>query len=136
MEFYGSARATGTLIPAFNAHWRASWPIRNSSIASEREPAEVKPGAIYRIADLELASRLSFFLWSSAPDDALLQAAVGGRLHEPAVLREQTLRMLRDPKSDALVTNFASQWLMLRDLEVGRSGYARFRRESAACNGA
>ena len=69
-----------------------------------------------RITDLELASRLSFFLWSSIPDEELLQTAEHGKLHDPAVLRQQTLRMLRDPKSQALLDNFAGQWLQLRNI--------------------
>jgi hypothetical protein len=69
-----------------------------------------------RVGDLELASRLSFFLWSSIPDEELLQIAERGKLHDPAVLRQQTLRMLGDPKSQALLDNFAGQWLHLRNI--------------------
>jgi uncharacterized protein DUF1592/uncharacterized protein DUF1588/uncharacterized protein DUF1585/uncharacterized protein DUF1595/uncharacterized protein DUF1587 len=79
-----------------------------------------KPGAAadaYRISDLELASRLSFFLWSSIPDDALLDVAVKGKLDEPAVLEQQVKRMLADPRANALVNNFAAQWLYLRNLD-------------------
>ena len=79
-----------------------------------------RPGAAtpYRVSDLELASRLSFFLWSSIPDDELLDAAVAGRLKDPAVLDRQVRRMLADARSSALVTNFAAQWLYLRDIEA------------------
>ena len=78
----------------------------------EREPPTgSRPARAYRISDLELASRLSFFLWSSIPDDELLDVAVDGRLHEPAVLEQQARRMLADPQADALVDNFAGQWL-------------------------
>jgi hypothetical protein len=83
----------------------------------EREPAEVAAGAAYRIDDFELASRLSFFLWSSIPDDELLAVAAEQRLHEPAVLTAQVDRLLADERSRALVDNFASQWLMLRELD-------------------
>ena len=83
----------------------------------ERDPADVAPGAPYRLGDLELASRLSFFLWSSIPDDELLEAAGGGRLGDPAELERQTRRLLADGRSRALVDNFASQWLRLRNLE-------------------
>ena len=83
---------------------------------SEQEPASVAPGAVYRIADIDLASRLSFFLWSSIPDDELLDLGLKNRLHEPAVLEKQVKRMLADPKSQALIENFAGQWLLLRDL--------------------
>jgi hypothetical protein len=83
----------------------------------ETPPANVKPGEAYRLSDLELASRLSFFLWSSIPDDQLLDTAIQGKLHEPAVLDRETRRMLKDPKANALVHNFAGQWLFLRDLK-------------------
>ena len=86
----------------------------------EREPANVIEGKPYRVSDLELASRLSFFLWSSIPDDALLDIASKGTLHEPAVLEQQTRRMLADPKARALVTNFGGQWLYLRELKNAR----------------
>jgi mono/diheme cytochrome c family protein len=83
----------------------------------ERDPAGIPPNTVYRVSDLELASRLSFFLWSSIPDDQLLAAAIAGRLREPAVLEREARRMLADPRSRALVSNFASQWLHLRNLE-------------------
>jgi hypothetical protein len=83
----------------------------------EREPENVPPGAVYRISDLELASRLSFFLWSSIPDDELLDLAIQNKLHEPAVLGRQTRRMLADPRSETLATDFAGQWLYLRELK-------------------
>jgi mono/diheme cytochrome c family protein len=83
----------------------------------EQDPPNVAPGRLYRIGDLELASRLSFFLWSSIPDDELLGIASRGTLRAPAVLEHQVQRMLRDPKSQALVTNFAGQWLYLRNLK-------------------
>jgi hypothetical protein len=79
----------------------------------EKAPA-VSAGGVHRISDLDLASRLSFFLWNSIPDDTLLALADRNRLHEPAVLAEQTARMLRDPKASALVTSFAGQWLGVR----------------------
>jgi mono/diheme cytochrome c family protein len=84
---------------------------------AERDPAGVPPGSAYRISDLELASRLSFFLWSSIPDDELLRLASQQQLHVPLVLQQQVKRMLKDPKSDALVQNFAGQWLYLRNLK-------------------
>jgi hypothetical protein len=83
----------------------------------EREPANLPAGAIYRIADLELASRLSFFLWSSIPDDELLSLASQGKLHDPAVLESQARRMLADARSEALAANFAGQWLSLREVK-------------------
>ncbi len=83
----------------------------------EQDPAGIPPDTAYRINDLELASRLSFFLWSSIPDDELLTVAIAGTLHEPAVLERQVRRMLADARSRALVSNFASQWLHLRNLD-------------------
>src|SRR5207248_6714322 len=80
----------------------------------ERDPAGVAPNTVYRISDLELASRLSFFLWSSIPDDQLIDRAHEGRLHTPAVLDQQVRRMLADPRAEALTANFAGQWLYLR----------------------
>ena len=82
----------------------------------ERDPANIAPGAAYRISDLELASRLSFFLWSSIPDDELLGLAERGRLKDPAVLDRQIRRMLADSRAKALVENFAGQWLYLRNI--------------------
>ena len=82
----------------------------------EVEPEDVKPGESYRIADLELASRLSFFLWSSIPDEELLQLASENKLGDPQVLEQQVKRMLADPRSQALVTNFGQQYLYLRNL--------------------
>ena len=82
----------------------------------ERDPAGLEPHTPYRISDLELASRLSFFLWSSIPDDELLEAAARGELKKPLVLERQAQRMLADPRALNLVTNFTSQWLHLRNL--------------------
>ncbi|HLI85668.1 MAG TPA: DUF1592 domain-containing protein [Bryobacteraceae bacterium] len=86
----------------------------------EREPVGAQPGTVFAVSDLELASRLSFFLWSSIPDDELLRVASEGKLREPAVLEKQARRMLADARSESLVTNFAAQWLFLRDLEAKR----------------
>jgi hypothetical protein len=83
----------------------------------EPDPAELTEGARYHVDDLALASRLSFFLWSSSPDTELLNLASQKKLHEPAVLQHQVRRMLADPKSDALTANFAEQWLFLRNLK-------------------
>ncbi|MCY4029839.1 MAG: DUF1592 domain-containing protein [Acidobacteria bacterium] len=84
----------------------------------ERDPADVPPGTAYRLSDLELASRLSFFLWSSIPDDELVALAAGGRLSRPAVLGRQVRRMLADDRAASLVENFAAQWLHLRNVRA------------------
>jgi hypothetical protein len=82
----------------------------------ERDPEQVGADGIYRLSDLELASRLSFFIWSSIPDDQLLNLAMSGKLHTPAVLEQQVKRMLADERARALGANFAGQWLYLRNL--------------------
>jgi len=84
----------------------------------ESQPANASAGSSYRINDLELASRLSFFLWSSIPDDELLDIAIAGRLKNPSTLEQQVKRMLADPRSESMVTNFAAQWLYLRDIDA------------------
>jgi hypothetical protein len=83
----------------------------------ERGPADALVGAVYRLSDLDVASRLSYFLWSSIPDDELLKVAGEGRLKKPDVLEQQVRRMLADPKSDAIVQNFGGQWLQIRNLK-------------------
>ena len=92
----------------------------------EDEPSGVAAGASYRIGDLDLASRLSFFLWSSLPDDELLELAAADRLRDPGVLRAQVERMLADPRSSALVDNFVGQWLYLRNLRSVAPDATRF----------
>ncbi len=82
----------------------------------EQDPANLAPGTPYKLNEVELASRLSFFLWSSIPDDELLDVATAGRLSQPLVLEKEVRRMLADSRSDALVNNFAEQWLYLRNL--------------------
>ena len=93
---------------------------------TESQPTDLPPGTVYRISDLELASRLSFFLWSSIPDDDLLELAERSTLSDPVVLEAQVHRMLQDPRARSLVTNFAEQWLYLRDLDAKRMDYGRF----------
>jgi hypothetical protein len=84
----------------------------------ERDPPGSKPGAAHLVSDVDLASRLSFFLWSSIPDAQLLDLAVAGRLRQPGVLDAEVRRMIADPRADALVSNFVGQWLQLRNLEA------------------
>jgi hypothetical protein len=91
---------------------------RQGAPGAQRRPAAVPAGSAYRLSDLEIASRLSFFLWSSIPDDTLLDVASKGGLKSPAVLEQQVRRMLADPKSQALVDNFLGQWLQLRNLNT------------------
>jgi hypothetical protein len=86
----------------------------------ERDPVDARADAAYRISDLELASRLSFFLWSTIPDAELLNLAEHDKLHDPAVLDRQVRRMLADRRSDSLVANFVGQWLQLRNVDTVR----------------
>jgi cytochrome c551/c552 len=92
----------------------------------ERPPASARAGAVYRISDLELASRLSFFLWSSIPDEELLGVAAKGRLADPVVLEQQTRRMLADDRARTLIDNLAGQWLLLRQLDDIAPGTKEF----------
>jgi mono/diheme cytochrome c family protein len=82
----------------------------------EADHNDVKPGEVYRISDLELASRLAFFLWSAPPDQQLIDLATQNKLHDPKILDQQTRRLLADPRSEELIKNFAGQWLQLRNL--------------------
>jgi hypothetical protein len=94
-------------------------PVRTASGGAAPEAARHRaPSGIAPLSDVELASRLSFFIWSSIPDDELLGAALEGKLREPGVLRTQVERMLADPRAESMVTNFAAQWLFLRDVEA------------------
>jgi mono/diheme cytochrome c family protein len=91
--------------------------VEHEPLDSARGGPGAAAGSAFRISELELASRLSFFLWSSIPDDELLEAAARGQLKDAAILETQVRRMLKDPRSESMVTNFAEQWLFLRDIE-------------------
>jgi cytochrome c5 len=118
MQFYQSGRGEGKFEDGVEAALQRILTDLEFIYRGEREPAAVAVGKPYRITDLELASRLSFFLWSSLPDSELLDAAASGRLREPAMLEQQVRRMLADQKSNALITNFTGQWLGLRALKT------------------
>jgi hypothetical protein len=120
LKFYREARAGGTFDTGIEMALRAVLVNPEFLFRVEPDPAGVAPHTAYRIGDLELASRLSFFLWSSIPDEELLAAAIEGRLRTPGALEQQVRRMLADRRSRALVTNFAEQWLYLRNLAAAR----------------
>jgi hypothetical protein len=120
LSFYQAGRKTGTFDLGIEQALARILVDPRFVFRFEQDPAGVSAGASYRVSDLELASRLSFFLWSSIPDQELLDLAVQGKLHDPAALEQQTLRMLKDPRSEALVTNFGDQWLYLRELKSAR----------------
>ena len=114
--FYRSGRAKGTFEEGVQMALRRMLASPSFVFRVEDDPANAAPGSIHRLSDIALASRLSFFLWSSIPDDALLEAAAKGQLKTPATLERQVRRMLADPRANALVTNFAGQWLHVRNL--------------------
>jgi len=118
MAFYTDGRKSGTFDTGIERALRAMLASSKFAFRFETEPADAPPGAPFRLNDLDLASRLSFFLWSSSPDDELLDVASRGELKKPAVLEQQVQRMLADPRSVALVDNFAGQWLQLRNLRA------------------
>jgi mono/diheme cytochrome c family protein len=116
MEFYDLGRRAGHFDRGIQMGLERVLASPQFMFRLERDPADVAPGAVYRISDVELASRLSFFLWSSIPDEELLTVAAAGKLHDRAMLERQTRRMLADPHAQALVSNFAGQWLQLRNV--------------------
>jgi len=118
MGFYQEGRKGGTFEDGIEVALRRILASPQFLVRIEKEPASLAVGQTYRITDLELASRLSFFLWSSIPDDELLNLASQGKLSTPAVLEQQVRRMLADPRSEAMVNNFAAQWLYLRNLKA------------------
>ena len=116
MEFYRAGRADGTFDGGIQLAIERLLISPDFLFRMERDPTDIGPGTTYALSDLGIASRLSFFLWSSGPDEQLLDLAERGQLDDPAVLEAQTRRMLADPRSKALVRNFAGQWLYLRNL--------------------
>ncbi|HYR84601.1 MAG TPA: DUF1592 domain-containing protein [Terriglobia bacterium] len=118
LGFYRDGRAEGGFETGIETAIRAILVNPGFLFRVGKSPSNVLPDTAYRISDLDLASRLSFFLWSSIPDDELLDLASSGRLHELPVLEQQVKRMLADRRSEALVTSFAEQWLYLRNLDA------------------
>jgi hypothetical protein len=116
LDFYKEGRTSGTFDTGIELAVQRVLVSPSFLFRTEFTPANLTAGQSYRINDLELASRLSFFLWSSIPDDELLDLAVQNKLHDPAVLEQQVRRMLADARSAAFTTNFAGQWLSLRRL--------------------
>ena len=117
LKFYHEAKEAGGFEAGIGSALSAVLVSPEFLFRIERDPADVAPETTYPISDVELASRLSFFLWSSIPDEELLGIAQRGELHRPKVLESQVRRMLADPRSISLVENFAAQWLHLRNLE-------------------
>jgi mono/diheme cytochrome c family protein len=120
MDFYRSGRADGTFDDGIEKGLVRILTDPDFLFRVEKDPAGLKAGTNFRVTDLDLASRLSFFLWSSVPDEPLLALAASGRLHQPGVLDAQVRRMLADPKASALISNFFGQWLMVRNMATVR----------------
>jgi hypothetical protein len=116
LVFYREGRGKGTFDTGIQLALRRLLASPTFVFRIEDDPAGLAPGTPYAVSNIELASRLSFFLWSSMPDDTLLDVAATGRLRQPEVLEGQVRRMLADPRSDAFVENFAGQWLHIRNL--------------------
>ncbi len=117
MPFYKAGRAEGGFDAGIERAVERLLVSPQFLFRIERDPAGIAPGTPYRISNLELASRLSFFLWSSIPDDELVNLASAGLLDDPNILEQQVKRMLADPRSESLVTNFADQWLFVKDVQ-------------------
>ncbi len=118
LDFYRQGRAAGGFDDGVELAIRRLLVSPEFLYRIEADPQDAAPGAPYPVADLDLASRLSFFIWSSIPDDELLAAAEAGRLRDPGELERQVRRLVADPRSETLTTNFAAQWLQLRNLET------------------
>ena len=116
MNFYRMGRSDGSFDAGIQLALERLLISPDFLFRVERDPIDSDPGTIYALTDLEIASRLSYFLWSSGPDDELLALAERSRLNDPAILEQQVIRMLADPRATALVQNFAGQWLYLRNL--------------------
>jgi hypothetical protein len=117
LAFYKRGRAAGSFDDGIRDALERVLVSPDFLFRIETDPAGATPGSVYRVSDVELASRLSFFLWSSIPDDRLLDLAVQGKLHEPAVLDQQVARMFADPRArKSLVDNFFSDWLEIRNV--------------------
>jgi mono/diheme cytochrome c family protein len=117
MEFYGNARKGHDFEAGIKAALQALLASPKFVFRFESTPTLAKAGQTYRVSDLDLASRLSFFIWNTVPDAELVKVATAGTLHTPAVLDKQVHRMLADPRAESLSTRFASQWLRLQDVE-------------------
>ncbi len=117
LEFYAAGRKKGSFDTGIQLAVRRILASPTFVFRVEEDGA-VKPGTVHRVSDLEFASRLSFFLWSSIPDDTLLELAAKNQLSQPAVLEKQVRRMLSDPRAEAMVSNFSGQWLHLRNLKT------------------
>ena len=126
VAFYKAARRDSDFEHGIEAALEAILVSPKFLFMIETDPAGSKPGSVHRLSDVELASRLSFFLWSSIPDEELLAVAQQGKLKDPVILKQQVARMLSDSRSKALTTNFAGQWLYLRNVQYQKPDRVNF----------
>ena len=135
MAFYREGRAEGDFDAGIAKALSAVLANAGFLFRVESDPERAPASGVYRVSNLDLASRLSFFLWSSIPDDELLDVALQGKLRQPEELEKQTRRMLADRRSINLATNFAGQWLRLRNIEAvlpSANLFRELRRQPAA----
>ena len=118
LRFYRDGRSAGNFERGIQAALGRLLVSPQFLFRLEREQANLEPGGLYRLSDIELASRMSFFIWSSIPDDQLLDVAARGRLKDPKILEEQVRRMLADSRATTMATNFGGQWLFLRNMKA------------------
>ena len=126
MYLYRNARRSGNFEQGIESSLRGILVSPKFLFRIERDPINIAPNTPYKVNDIDLASRLSFFLWSSIPDTQLLELAEAGKLKEPKILEQQVKRMLADPKAKALMANFFGQWLQLRNLTSAQPDVATF----------
>jgi hypothetical protein len=126
LQFYEAGRREGSFERGIQVALERLLVDPDFIFRLERDPEGLKPGAVYRLPDVELASRLSFFLWSTIPDDELLTLAERGGLKDPGVLARQVRRMLADSRASAMVNNFSSQWLLVRNVRLHSPDVALF----------
>lgn len=117
MQFFRQGRAIGNFESGIQTGMMTIFASPKFLYRAEIDPANARPGSIHRLSDVELASRLSFFLWSSVPDEELLALAEQGKLKDNAILEQQVRRMLKSPRAKSLVDNFAFEWLRLREID-------------------
>ena len=134
MQFYTRGRQEGgSFDTGIDLGLRRTLSSPKFIFRAERDPANVAAGTAYELGDLELASRLSFFLWSTIPDDTLLDLAAKGRLRAPGMLEQQVRRMVLDPKSQAFADNFMGQWLQLRNIRTSSPTRTSFPTSTTTC---
>src|SRR5262249_19523183 len=135
MLFYQTGRREGDFDDGIEEAVQALLVSPEFLFRMEQDPRGSAPGSVHRLTTAEIASRLAFFLWSTIPDDQRLDLAEGGKLTDPVVLEQQVRRLLDDPRSEALVTNFGGQWLYTRNITTVRPDPGLFRFDASLREG-